>query len=338
MERQSVTIHYRRLVDEDGILGGRSLEDFINDAMQHTADGGPLRDDWSRRTRQLPPDASDTHFINLYSDGDGHFFADLSHYTRGHMQALLERADRVPMLNVAQMPAPEGREYLHSVMYWLAIGNHVLVLQSRSVGTKQLEEYLNWLLRERCSLMASTSSIVLESIFDADEVGGDIDDISEIIIGGSPLAEPPGYAPPERPAGGERTREEEVEEYRGLEKRRAWATRMKDVLRAVMNSEADVDELLDSVPEGADLDVTVQIGYKLKKRTVTREPMQRALRNLPDGDIRAVGKQGRQTGRDIRLSYSARIQKNGSLLEPADVERGLREAYDNFVSNGKIQP
>ena len=134
MERQAVTIHYRRFADDNDLLGGRTLEDFINDAMTHSADGGPLKDDWSRRTRQIPPEHSDTHFINLYSDGNGHFFGDLSHYTRGHMQALLEQADRVPFLNVLQMPAPEGREYLHSVMYWLARGNHVLVLQSRSIG------------------------------------------------------------------------------------------------------------------------------------------------------------------------------------------------------------
>lgn len=334
VERQSVTIHYRRFVDEPNLLNGKSLETAINDAMLHAVDGGPLKENWSRRTRALP-ETEDTHFINLFADGNGHFFGDLSHYTRGHMQALLERADGVPFLNVSQMPAPEGREYLHSVMYWLTRGNHVLVLQSRSIGTKQLEEYLTWLLQERSGVAPTGSGIILESVLDIDEVGGDLDDISEIIIGGSPLPEPPGYVAPER---GSEQVGKDIEQYTGLDRRRAWASRMREVLRAVMSSEADVDELLGSVPEGADLDVTVQIGYKLKKRSISREPMQRALRNLPDGDIRAISKGGRQTGRDVRLSYSARVQKNGSLLDPGDVERALREAYDHFVSNGKIQP
>ena len=335
MDRQPVTIHYRRFVDEAGALGGRTLEDFVNDAMAHTADGGPLKDNWSRRTRAVPPEDADTHFINLYSDGNGHFFGDLTHYTKGHMQALLEEADEAPFLNVAQMPAPEGREYLHSVMYWLARGNHVMVLQSRSIGTKQLEEYLTWLLHQRCGLVPQGTGIVLDPILDLDEVGGDLDDISAIVIGGSPLAEPPGYQPPQP---GQEMTAREVEEYRNLDKRRAWAPRIRQVLNAVMNSEADVDELMQSVPEGADLDVTVEIGYKLRKRKLSREPMQRALRNLPDGDIRAVSKEGRQTGRDVRLSHSARVIKNGSLLDPQDVERALREAYDYFIANGKIQP
>lgn len=332
-ERQSVTIHYRRFVDSNNILAGRTLEDLINDAMIHVADGGQLRENWTRRTRLLPPEQQDTHFINLFGDGAGHFFGDLTHFTRGHMQALLERADDTPSLNVSQMPAPEGREYLHSVMYWLARGNHVLVLQSRSVGTKQLEEYLTWLLHDRCSLIADEEGIVLEMVFDTDEVGGDLEDISSIVIGGSPLAPPP--APVD--GGGEQAAARDVEEYRGLERKHAWAARMREVLRAVMNSEADVEELLNSVPDGADLDVVVQIGYKLRRREVSRAPMQRALRNLPDGDIRAVSKTGRQTGRDVRLSYPARVLKEGSLLDPADVERALREAYDSFINNGKIQ-
>lgn len=330
-ERQSVTIHYRRFTDEHGLLGGRTLEEFVNNALDTEADGGRLKADWSRRTRLLPPDETDTHFINLFGDSNGHFFADLTHFTRGHMQALLERAENTPILNVSQMPAPEGREYLHSVMYWLTRGNHVLVLQSRSVGTKQLEEYLSWLLHERSGLVDRSESIVLEMVLDADEVGGDLEDITSIVIGGSPLA--PAPEPAVRRDGGDR----EVEEYRGIERKHAWAARMKEVLRAVMNSDADVDELLESVPDGADLDVVVQIGYKLKRREVTRAPMQRALRNLPDGDIRAVSKNGRQSGRDVRLSYSARVAKIGSLLDPVDVERALREAYDSFVNNGKIQ-
>lgn len=335
-ERQSVTIHYRVFRDEKNVLRGRTLEEFINDALDVSAGGGPLRQNWSRRTRLLPPDEQDTHFINLYGDGAGHFFADLTHFTRGHMQALLERADNAPSLNVEQLPAPEGREYLHSMMYWLARGNHVLVLQSRSVGTKQLEEYLSWLLHERSQLVDEAAVVVLDPELDADEVGGDLDDIRSIIIGGSPLAPAPGPAPSR-----DRQREggaKEVEEYRGLERRHAWAARMKEVLRAVMNSDADVEQLLESVPEGADLDVVVQIGYKLRRRAISREPMKRALRNLPDGDIRAVSKSGRQSGRDIRLSYSARVLRQGSLLDPVDVERALREAYDSFGNNGKIQP
>lgn len=66
--------------------------------------------------------------------------------------------------------------------------------------------------------------------------------------------------------------------------------------------------------------------------------MQEALRNLPDGEIKAVGKHGRLTGKDLRLSYPVRVLSTGSLLDPSDVRDKLRAAYDYFLENGKIQP
>lgn len=64
--------------------------------------------------------------------------------------------------------------------------------------------------------------------------------------------------------------------------------------------------------------------------------MQQALRNLPEGEITVVGKHGRMTGKDVRLSYPASILRQGSLLDPEDVVRALRQAYTHFVENGKI--
>ena len=105
-----------------------------------------------------------------------------------------------------------------------------------------------------------------------------------------------------------------------------------------MSNEADVQELLGSIPEGADLDVSVHIGYKTKKRRVSRAPMQQALRNLPEGEITAIGRSGRMTGKDIRLSFPVRVLSNGNLLDPIDVKAKLLAAYEYFVENGKIEP
>ena len=67
--------------------------------------------------------------------------------------------------------------------------------------------------------------------------------------------------------------------------------------------------------ENAELRVLVHIGYRDRRREVARAPMQRALRNLPEGEVVARGRHGRLTGNDIRLSYPATISKNGSLLK-----------------------
>lgn len=331
-ERKSLTVHYRRMDDPVGALNGATLEARVRGALAHHFGGGALSQHWNRRAWLVPPDNSDTLLMNLYHDDGVSFFGDLTVYTRGYMQALLHNEPDAAMLPVEQQPPPAGREYIHSMMYWMVIGNHVLTIQSRSLTTKQLEQYLTWLLKERTDQMAQNGHVLLTAKFDSDEVGGDLDDIREIIVGGTGAVEAAPARLPDAPV-----TEREVDQHVDVGARRSWGERAIKVLQAVMNNEADVQNLLESIPDDADLDVSVHIGYKTKKRRVTRAPMQQALRNLPDGEITAVGKHGKLTGKDIRLSYPVRVLSTGSLLDATDVRARLRDAYDYFVANGKIE-
>jgi hypothetical protein len=330
--RQAVTIHYRRLEDVTGAFGKLSLEAAVRKAMNHEFDGGKVADHWKRRAWLVPPSSEDTLLMNLKNDGGTYYFGDLTHYTKGYLQTLLAEAADTPSLAVEQQPPPKGKEYVHSMMYWMVIKNHLLMIQSRSLAAKQLEEYLTWLLKDRTTAIGPTGQVILQVKFDAAEVGGDLEDLKEIIVGGKAASS--GAVELEeadlKPA-------REVESHRDIATRKPWGQRAWDVLRAAMNNEADVRELMESIPDGADLEVSVHIGYKAKRK-VSRAPMQHALRNLPEGEITAVGRNGKQTGKDIRLSHSASVLKSGNLLDPGDVIRALREAHQFFIKNGKIEP
>lgn len=333
VERKSLTVHYRRMDDPVGALSGGTLEARIRSALGDVYDGGALSGHWKRRAWLVPPGNTDTLLMNVFHDDGISFFGDLTVYTQGFMQALLRNEPDAPMLPVEQQPPPEGREYIHSMMYWMAVGNHILVIQSRSLTSKHLEQYLTWLLTERTSQMAANGRVILTAKFDADEVGGDLDDIREIVVGGTGALN----AVPVHTKPSEEVQVREVDQHIDVGAKRSWGDRAVEVLRAIMSNEADVQQLLKSIPEGADLDVSVHIGYKAKRRRVSRAPMQQALRNLPDGEITAIGKHGRMTGKDIRLSYPVRVLANGSLLDPDDVRVKLKAAYDYFVENGKIE-
>lgn len=327
--RQSVTVHYRRLQDATGSFGQRTLQTALRHAMNHAIQGEKLSDHWKHRAWIVPPAAEETLLMNLHQDHRDYFFGDLTHYTKGFMQALLAQAQDVPMLPVEQQPAPRGKEYVHSMMYWLAVKDHLLMMQSKSLGAKHLEEYLTWLLKDQSSTISATGQVILQAKFDPSDVGGDLDDLSEIIVGGSiPIPTTVETKP---------SKADVSEKYRKVARKNVWS-RGIEVLRAIMNNEADVQKLLKKVPPEADLQVSVSIGYKVPKSEseISRAPMKEALRNLPDGEIKARGRDGRMTGKDIRLSYPASVLKNGSLLDPDDAIRALREAYKHFVDNGKI--
>jgi hypothetical protein len=337
MQRQSATIHYRRLEDVTGAMKGLTLESAVRKAMSMSLDGGKIAEHWKRRAWVSTEGGADTLLMNIYEDGGDFYFGDLTQYTTGYMQALLASEEDVAMLSVEQTPPPPGREYVHSMMYWFLKGNHVLVLQSRSLTGKNLEEYFSWLLKDRTPTVGPLLQVILQSKFDTSEAGGDIDDIREIVVGGRATESAAAHALDELVAGiGGPESEEEF--YREVEKRRSWRDRALNVLRAVMNNEADVQKFLSSIPDDADLEVSVHIGYKARRRRVSRAPMQQALRNLPDGDITAIGKNGRMSRGDIRLSFNVSIIRNESLLLPSDVRRAMVDTYNYFVSNGKIEP
>jgi hypothetical protein len=326
--RQPVTIHYRRLQDVSGAFGRLTLEAAIRKAMNHQHTGEKVSSRWKHRAWIIPPSSEDTLLMNLHHDGSDYYFGDLTQYTKGYMQALLEQAPNKPMLTVEQQPPPRGKEYVHSMMYWLLVQSHVLMIQSKSLGSKQLEEYFTWLLKDQTKTIKATGQVILQAKFDPPEVGGDLDDIREIIIGGTVPAGP--VLSPET------EHVTDVEQYKEIKKHRPFAERTRDVLLAIFNNEADVQKLIDSVPKEARLEVDVHIGYRARKRHVSRAPMQEALRNLPEGEITAIGRDGKMTDKDIRLSHHASVLKVGNLLDSKDVVRALREAHKYFVDNGKI--
>jgi hypothetical protein len=310
-------------------MAGKTLESCVRDAMKTVRNGSPISGKWQERAWEVPPDKSDTLLMNVYHDDGISFFGDLTIYTLGFMQALLRRDKNLPMLPVEQKPPPQGSEYIHSMMYWMVIRNHVLVLQSRSLTTKNLEQYLTWLLKEQTRQVPANTNITLDAKFDKAEVGGDLDDISEIVVGGTGV----------RSSHLESQLHTQVtEENVGVGSRRSWGERALQIIRAIMSNEADVKKLLQQIPEGADINVAVHIGYKTSQRKLSRAPMQHALRNLPEGEVTAIGKFGRMTGNDIRLSYNVSVLCDGNLLDMQDVRKKLKSAYHYFVENGKIEP
>lgn len=332
MAKQNVTINYRRLSDLTGAFGKQTLETAIRNAMNHSLTGGKVLDHWKHRAWGVPPNAEDTLLMNVFHDGASYFFGDLTEYTKGYMRALLSEQADTPTLSVEQEPPPKGKEYVHSMMYWLVVKNHVFLIQSRSLTAKFLEEYLTWLLTEQTATVSAPGHVLLQAKFDSGEMGGDLGDLREIIVGGRA---PTSLQPSAKTAEVESLADRDV--YQKIGEKRPWHERAMDVLRAVMTNEADVQKLIEKVPDGASLEVSVHIGYKTTKRGVSRAPMQDALRNLPEGEIRAIGKNGQLIGKDIRLSHPTSVTKIGSLLDPADALRALRDAYRQMSEAGKIE-
>ncbi len=349
LDRKPVTIHYRKYVpSHDGRRS--SLEHMIQAAMNTRREGGRVRDRVALRVRS---NGSDNYLVNTYEDatteGRQLAFGDVIHFTRGQMQAVLHLTEDDPaVLPVRQMPAPARSEYVHSQMFWMVKDDHVFVIQSISLQTEALEAYLEWLLRDL--LPAGEPSIVLAAKFDSAVVGGDLDDIKEIVIGGAisgANSAEPNTAGETRPPV-----EREITQTSGLvSEGRTGRALAREILETLMNGDSDVaDEVLQAVPADAELLVQVHIGYKTKKRRVDRTSLRHleaGLRHIPDSQLSVVAKGvNKSADGSIRLNHTASVKliKSaagdseivGSLLDPTDVLRAMVQAYSVLSADGKI--
>ena len=346
VDRKPVTIHYRKFSRAATVQ--HTLEELVRRAMNTAVDGNvPIRNRYLARLLSV---GSDNYFINTYSDGAGTtplVFGDILHFTKGHLQALCQTADQdAASVPVQQMKAPEQSEYVHSQMFWMVKDDHAFVVQSMSLRTAEFEQYLDWLLKTCTTNLGAEHLIILEAKFDEDEVGGDLSDIQEIIVGG--VAAPTPTVPDN----------EIVEQVREVTQRgqidtgrtTGWAT-ARAILRELLGGDANVASLMNAVPADAELNVQVHIGYQTKKRKIDRvalRQLETGLRNLPDSQLQIKAKGARVSADGtIRLHHNASIrliktqdgenQLIGTLLDPTDVLRAMVEAYSNFVANGKIQ-
>lgn len=350
-ERKQVTIHYRKY-DRNGAAAGPSLEQMIRHALNAAAPnsapaGALVRQLASARMMTV---GEDNYFINLYAESGPAqqplVFGDIIHFTTGHLQALFQMVQGAATLPVQQMPAPAQSEYVHSQMFWMVKGDHVFVIQSMSLRTDMLESYLAWLLISTGQIAHGTP-ILLAARFDEEVIGGDLNDIKEVIVGG--VAAP---LPEERAAQARRELGREVVQEQNLNAGAAagWA-QAREILSTLLGGDANVTRVMSSIPEDADLHVQVHIGYKTRRRQISRaglRQLEMGLRNLPDSQLQVRAKNTNVSADGtVRLHHNASIKlvkvRNGnnevigSLLDPADTVRAMYEAYTVFLNNGKIQ-
>ena len=324
------TVHYRKLASEEQLL--HPLAEAVASALMATEDGVQYGDSWQQRVETMPTQPPQSRFINdIHSDGLT-IFGTMCAYTAAQMQAMIRTSAQTPNVDISDARPPQGNDYLHGIAYWLIIGNHCYVIQHPRVTSKALEEYLTWLLRKTSAIQV-TQSIVLRSDFDIATVGGDPDDVVDIQIGG--LA-------PETVAGDDKMTTREVEERRSLSEVKPPLSAAKKVIESLLG-ELGAGRIIGNVPAGAALDVTVNIGYRSKRRKIDRSMLKdigTQLRNLSDGEVKIRGRNGSIHGDDARLHMKMPfklVRENGSLLDLDDCRSQLRKVHDRFVEDGKIE-
>lgn len=349
MASKRVKIHYRKLRrDNKQFPDGTTLRDAIVAAMDaKLANGSRVKQRVSNRLALVPGQEGAQRLLNNYHSADDYAFGTVCLFSPGQLQALLKptgadqteiSADALEQWDIEERAAPTGNEYLHAICYWYATGDHFYLIQHTSLQAKALEEYLTWLLRDQSGTIGGKFCVELKAEFDRDQVG-DLSEVKAIEVGGlvpETVHEP--AAPPPEP--GQKIVEVEGRETIADQLKASFA-KGRQILNDLLG-EVEAQKIIDSMPADAALDVTVNIGYRAKKRKLQKEFMRNlesGLRNIPDGEIKVRDKYGEIKGDDARLSADMSVKKvndNSSLLDLENVREQMAEVHRRFVHDSKI--
>jgi hypothetical protein len=347
MSTKLCKIHYRKLRRENGIFPTQTLSSKISEALNQKKNGVAIGADVSLRVADVPRGEGYKRLFNdTYKTADL-VFGDICLFSPGQMQSLLRLtssdeqptlAEVMSALEIEERKAPEGREYLHAIAYWLAIGDHFYLIQHIALQSKALEEYLTWLLRDQAKVISKDHCVILDSSFDRSQVGDDLGDISSIEVGG--FVPETVYEDVSKSRKDIQSTEIETVEEVAPKTVAKW-DKAKRILIALFG-EIETAKLIKEIPSQASLEVTVNIGYRSTKRKISKEFMGNiasGLRNAPDGELRIKGKNGIIKGEDARLSMDMSIKKmseNSGLLDLNHALEQMLEVHRRFLHDGKI--
>ena len=342
MPKITKRVHYRRFEPANGTWSKGSLQNMLVAALAATAPSGlTFTNEWSARTLAVPGEPQLRRFAHNIVSATTDLSGTMCLFSPNDWAPVLirESADSgthktldeaLKAVEIAERPPVGGEDYLRGIAYWLVAGNHLFVVQHTSIQTKAFEEYFKDLL-DAAGITAEAEKFALRAVFNKAVVGGDLNEITAVEVGGILSQGLPEIITTEGKV---------VEETLGRTTSRF--ERAMDVLKAVFGA-PDAERILKEIPKEAELEVEVRFGYKTKRRGVSRaalEDIARSARNLPDGEVTAFGKDGKQIGDDLRLSMPMPfelLREHGALLNLNDARTQLIRVYQRFVEDGKIE-
>lgn len=321
---KKVSVQYRKLDDVSHAFGKKTLQTAISECLKEPSGIGTIGDDPS--ARQQIEDGYGILVLNYIIDREDYFFGELVRFEPGASLPLLETKNGTKSYNLKQAQAPEGTEPLRGILHFMAIRNHVMVIES-DVKTTRAEQYFQWILSNKTEVIKKNSKVILIGGLTLSDKSKSLREVDEIRLKPKPLSANEIYADaPELPLTSTSLKTKDVEK-----------SNTRRVLLAAGFEDVSIDELMD---DGRSIEISLQIkikGTRTKRGGLSPDETNRLIRNIDEEDLELIGPDGAHSGGKIqRLSHKAYVATVGSLLDTKDVIRVLYEGYKRYLEDGYI--
>jgi hypothetical protein len=325
------TIQYRRLKHEDFPDIGE-LKEILVAAMLAQRTGRLVGEFIGNRKFDLDQDGRITllNHITERAHWDTPFFSgQLIYFERGaNVPAILGDPDAdVNELDLGQFALGDDASMIHGILYFVAVGDHLGLIESTGLRSVRLERFLTQLLTQS-ELLEAGQTVTLNAMFTA-QGGRAVSQATqvEITAGKARRSEPqPGDLAPRI-----------VE--RDIEQARREGQTVIQILEVLGWTPDDIARLMSEVPAGGWLEGIFR--FFIKSRTARRRPMRRetldeAFRNVNPADVTILGKGKREKDGFVKLTTTRAVETVGSLLNPTSAVQQIEAALRDWAANGQI--
>lgn len=258
-------------------------------------------------------------------------FGILASYERGTHQLTVADDDEAEMLSVAQVAPPKTdddkrQEFLEGVCYFGIFKNIIVVVPSRALGTKPLEQHLNWILAQSGQLEMDNRIGLSDEITQATRERILAKHVKEVEIG-APLIDFDKSAI--QTTGSTKT-------TTGFE----FCGFGIDLLRQLLGDKVDKMRLADAVD--GNIEVTLKVRYKQATTTKAHKLLDNialAVRHLDEDEVKLklVGG-GDIKGSELKLSTPVSVQALDGIPNPDELFEKMREWLIQQIENKIIEP
>lgn len=285
------------------------------------------------RIMQIAGTNDEKLLFNTPADAAVGVAGELCLFRKGAVQPALEFTEKTvstsslstaKIYKILEEKAPDNREFITGVCYWLVLDDHVLFVTLRGFPKDFLRAFFEWLLA------GVGMKPALDAALDPAEVG-DIGRVSKFVVRGA-SGQPRFSATPAATDG-----EMKVRKGRGAV---PW-DKTEDAI-ALTIGEPGLDQLKGSLGKRNRLFAETEwgvLGPRTKKLKETLTQLATELADSHDGDVSIQGKDGEIKNGNAFLKAKMPFEVEGEghyLLDFGDVVNQLSEVYERFAKDNKL--
>lgn len=272
--------------------------------------------------------------IIYHREYSGMLFCILASYEKGTHQLTVSDDDDAEMLSVAQVAPPKSadnkrQEFLEGTCYIGIAHNHVMLVGSRSLGSRPTEHYLNWLMNEASVIGHGNRLGLSDQIAQATRERIQASHVREVEIG-APFLDV--MSSKSTASATNRPLAVRAFEYTGFG---------VDMLRHLLGKEK-IDRLRLADAVDGNIEVSLKVRYKRKTTEKAHKVLDNialAVRNLDADDVRLkLAGGGTVSGNELKLSAPLSVEARDGIPDPDALFAKMRQWLLAQIDNRIIEP